>query len=304
MTRATARGRRGRLGRLGRLRWTALAAVALTGLLAGTAGADPGPAQDTFPAAFAYAVAHPTADPPGANDFSCRPSAAHPRPVVLVHGTWENRYDNWAGLSGRLKERGYCVFALNYGGAPGEVIQGTGDIPTSAGQLRAYVDQVMAATGASAVDIVGHSQGGMMPRYYINNLGGAAKVGTLVALVATNQGTTLHGLAELGRMFPGIVGPCAACLQQIADSDFLRALNAGGGTRPSVRYVNIATRYDEITTPHTSAFLPPGPNVTNQTLQDFCPSDRTEHVGITYNRPTAQLVLNALDPANARPPAC
>ncbi|SHF16846.1 esterase/lipase family protein [Streptoalloteichus hindustanus] len=298
MNRANARGR------LGRLRWAALVAVVMTGVLAGTASAAPGPAQDNFVAAFAHAVGNPTADPPGTNDFSCRPTPAHPHPVVLVHGTWENKYDNWAGLSGKLKARGHCVFALNYGGTEGEVIQGTGDIPTSARQLAAFVDRVLAATGARRVDVVGHSQGGMMPRYYIKNLGGAAKINTLVALVATNHGTTLHGLAELGRLFPALVGPCTACAQQIAGSDFIKALNAGGETHPAVRYVNIATKTDAITTPYTSAFLKPAPNVTNQTLQDFCPADQTEHVGITYNRPAAQLVLNALDPANTRPPAC
>jgi pimeloyl-ACP methyl ester carboxylesterase len=65
----------------------------------------------------------------------------------------------------------------------------------AAGRLR---DQVLTATGAAKVDLAGHSQGGMMPRYYLNDLGGTAKVSSLVALAPANYGTTLAGLTTLG----------------------------------------------------------------------------------------------------------
>ncbi|NUP17030.1 MAG: alpha/beta fold hydrolase [Streptomyces sp.] len=272
------------------------------------AATDPeGPARDDFASAFAYSLAHPTAVPSGANDFDCRPSAAHPRPVVLVHGTMENRYDNWAALAPRLKEAGYCVFALNHGGDSGALL-GTEDMVVSARQLADFVDRVRAATGAAKVDLVGHSQGGMMPRYYIKNLGGADEVDKLVALTPSNHGTTFSGLGLLALAIPGgnaVLGAgCKACSQQLIGSDFLRALNAGGETDPGVTYTVITTRYDEVVTPYTSAYLDAAPNVTNTKLQDVCPAESVDHVGISYNALAGRLVLNALDPAHAQRPTC
>ncbi|MEV8428487.1 esterase/lipase family protein [Streptomyces chartreusis] len=272
------------------------------------AASDPvGPPEDDFASAFAYSLAHPTAVPSGANDFACRPSAAHPRPVVLVHGTMENRYDNWAALSPRLKEAGYCVFALNHGGGSGPLL-GTEDMAASARELADFVDRVRAATGAAKVDLVGHSQGGMMPRYYIKNLGGAAKVDKLVALTPSNHGTTFSGLGLLALVIPGgnaVLGAgCKACSQQLIGSDFLKDLNSGSETDPGVTYTVITTRYDEVVTPYTSAYLDAAPNVTNVKLQDVCPAELIDHIGISYNDVATRLVFNALDPAHAQRPTC
>src|SRR6201999_4209668 len=123
---------------------------------------------------------------------------AHPDPVILVNGTFANMDDNWQAASPLLANHGYCVYAFNYGGASAaSPVQGTGDIAASAAQLATFVNSVLSATGAAKVDLVGHSQGGMMPRYYLSFLGGAAKVATLVALAPFNYGTTLDGLTKL-----------------------------------------------------------------------------------------------------------
>jgi pimeloyl-ACP methyl ester carboxylesterase len=88
-----------------------------------------------------------------------------------VNGTFANQDDNWQAASPLLANHGYCVFTFNYGGSSAAaVVQGTGDIAASAGQLAAFVTRVRAATGAAKVDLVGHSQGGMMPRYYLKFL--------------------------------------------------------------------------------------------------------------------------------------
>lgn len=230
----------------------------------------------------------------GANNFSCRPSQTHPLPVVLVHGTFGNA-SNFGALSPRLAAAGFCVFALNYGCQSGQqVVCGTGPIEDSAAQLSAFVDRVLAATAAEKVDIVGHSQGGMMPRYYLKFLNGAAKVDRLVGLAPSNHGTTVDGLQNLAAALAGAVG-CDACVEQLAGSAFLNRLNAGGDTLPGVRYTVIETRFDEVVTPFTSAFLS-GPAVTNILLQDHCVFDLTGHVNIVNDPNAIGWVQAALDP--------
>ncbi|MCC9153426.1 alpha/beta fold hydrolase [Streptomyces parvulus] len=260
----------------------------------------------TATAATAAADARPAA---GWNDYTCKPSAAHPRPVVLVHGTFGNSVDNWLGLAPYLKNRGYCVFSLDYGQLPGvPFFHGLGPVEKSAEQLDAYVDRVLAATGAAEADLVGHSQGGMMPRYYLKFLGGAAEVNALVGIAPSNHGTTLAGLTNLLPYFPGVEDllneHTPALADQVVGSDVLTKLNAGGDTVPGVRYTVLATKYDEVVTPYRSQYLS-GPGVRNVLLQDLCPLDLSEHLAIgLFDRIAFHEVANALDPARATPTTC
>ncbi|MCC5474988.1 esterase/lipase family protein [Streptomyces sp. NPDC059680] len=261
----------------------------------------------TVPAATAAAA--DTAPSSGWNDFSCQPSAAHPRPVVLVHGTLGNSVDNWLSLAPYLKDRGYCVYSLDYGRLTGvPLFYGLGPIDKSAEQLSAFVDRVLAATGAAKADLVGHSQGGMMPRYYLKFLGGAAKVNALVGLAPDNHGATLSGLTNLLPYFPGasdlIKATTPGLADQIPGSDFLAKLNAGGDTVPGVHYTVVATKYDEVATPWQSQYLS-GSDVHNVLLQDLCPLDLSEHVAIgLFDRIAFHEVANALDPPHATATTC
>ncbi|WP_274556554.1 esterase/lipase family protein [Streptomyces spiramyceticus] len=259
------------------------------------------------PAATASAVTPATTS--GWNDYSCKPSAAHPRPVVLVHGTLGNSVDNWLGLAPYLVRRGYCVFSLDYGQLPNvPFFHGLGPIDKSAVQLDAFVDKVLAATGAPEADLVGHSQGGMMPRHYLKFLGGATEVNALIGIAPDNHGTTLLGLTKLLPYFPGaedlLTANTPGLADQIAGSAFLTRLNEGGDTVPGVRYTVIATKYDQVVTPYRTQYLD-GPGVRNVLLQDLCPVDFSEHVAIgLIDRIAFHEVANALDPARATPTTC
>jgi triacylglycerol esterase/lipase EstA (alpha/beta hydrolase family) len=237
--------------------------------------------------------------PPGAN-VPCTPSAAHPYPVVLVHGTFENMFNNWQAMAPALKAAGYCVYAFDYGSYNGSGaigVYGTGPIERSAQELKAEVDSVLASTGATKVDLVGHSQGGMMPRYYMKNLGGGDKVDDLVGLSPSNHGTTNPFASPLAPV-------CPACAQQAAGSAFITQLNAGDETPGSADFTDIVTRNDEVVVPYTSGYLSPdGNQVTNVTLQDKCPADTSEHLRTPYDPPAIQITLNALGRAGPADPA-
>ncbi len=248
-------------------------------------------------------LARQGAPPPGAN-VPCDPKTRHPYPVVLVHGTFETMDQNWAVLSPRLKEKGYCVFALNYSR------RGMGRIGRSARELRRFVDNVLAHTGARKVQLVGHSQGGMMPRYWIKYLGGKSKVEDLVGIAPSNYGTKLGEAADVNATPAdwGLQGggggpnPCYACDQQAADSRFIRMLNNGDDTPGLGSFTQIATDDDEIIIPYTRCFLRGNERTKNITIQDYNGGLVVTHQNI-YNDPFVQkLVFDALaNPGTARP---
>jgi triacylglycerol esterase/lipase EstA (alpha/beta hydrolase family) len=252
-----------------------------------------------WPAAIARSEVQPT--PPGANDWTCRPSGTHPLPVVLVPGLTGNGGRDYYAASPLLANNGYCVFMLDYRD------RGEESIEDAAAELAPFVDRVLASTGARQVDVVGHSQGGMMPRYYMKFLGGAPKVHALIGISPINHGTTLFGVGTLARE-TGVnetvtAQECPACAEDVAGSAFMHRLNDGGDTLPGVRYTVIGTRYEEIISPDRAQFLT-GRAVTNILLQDQCPIDFVDHLASSYDSIALHDVLNALDPAHATPPAC
>jgi hypothetical protein len=255
--------------------------------------------------------------PPGSNRWNCQPSDEHPNPVVLVHGLISNQNDDWTYLSPILADQGYCVFSLTYGRdpiapPPLSQIGGLGPMEDSARELARFIDRVREATGTDKVDIVGHSEGTLMPDYYVKFLGGDRYVNRYIALASLWRGTKLLELYQLDRLarFYGL-GPvetvlfypiCASCRQLLHGSAFLQKMNSDGGPKvPGVIYTMIMTTHDEIVIPYTSGYLE---GATNIVLQDHCPNDSSDHGGVDYDPVAAQYVLNALDPEHASSVRC
>jgi len=258
----------------------------------------------------------PTGSPPGANHWSCRPSTAHPHAVVLVHGLLATMQDNWNTISPFLANRGYCVFALTYGTeSSNPYFGGLPRMELTATQLAAFVKRVLAATGTSKVDLVGHSEGTVMPRYYMEFLGGARYVNRYVMLTPIWHGTEFFGAAALQQLAYELVPSygdvsssffdkyCGSCPEFLTGSPFMQKLASRGFALHGVTYTDIMTKYDELVQPYTSGNLV-APNVTNIVLQNQCALDGSDHLTVAYDPTAAQDVANALDPTHAKAVPC
>jgi triacylglycerol esterase/lipase EstA (alpha/beta hydrolase family) len=211
-------------------------------------------------------------------------------PVVIVAGTFVSQPIGdvfYAPLKARLVADGYDAHIY---GLPGS---GLGDIADASADLAGYVDDLLASTGSDQVDLIGHSQGGLVARYYARNLGGDVTVDSLISLAAPNHGTAVANLLTLLGL-----GNClgvTACEQMAAGSGFLAALNAGDESPGAVDYTNIATRYDEIVLPYRTAFLAEDGNVTNITVQDRCWLRIIGHIGIALDGAVYSGIEQALE---------
>ena len=248
----------------------------------------------------------------GVDDAACRPSAEHPNPVVFLHGLGANKDEDLNLLQDDVARQGYCTYSLTYGaGAYGPFVGGVGDIARSAAQIKAFVGDVLAQTGAAKVDLVGHSEGGFQTLYVTKTEGISDRIDKVVAIAPPTHGTTFAGLYQLGMTLGAdeLAGQvlttfgCIACTQLVTDGSAVRTLTNGPIAQSGVTYTIIQSRYDELVTPTETAFVRE-PGVTNTYVQDVCPQDPVGHIGEAYDTNVWNLVKNALDPAHAAPFAC
>ena len=279
---------------------TCVGALAVAGAVAASAPSlasanEPLPVPSGFLSGIALEATNPGGSAPGTNDFSCTPSAAHPDPVVLVHGTAANRQTNWGVLAPVLANEGYCVFALTFGNRtdqpwPISAAGGLAPLGDSARQLSDFVDDVLSATGASKVDLIGHSQGTTVSAYYVKFLGGDAKVSKIVSIAPLWDGSEV-GPPE------GVGGP------DFDNATFVTELRDAGVYSDDVEYTNIVTRFDQVVVPYSSGILAAS-NASNIVVQDGCEQDLSDHIALVASARTATLTLNALDPSNPREVPC
>ncbi|MGZ6717496.1 MAG: esterase/lipase family protein, partial [Solirubrobacteraceae bacterium] len=213
--------------------------------------------------------------------------AAH-EPVLLVPGTSLNPATDYGyGWEPALRGLGwpYCTVTL-----PGNAM---GDIQI-AGEYVVYAIRTMHAAYGGRIDVVGHSQGGMVPRWALRFWPDTrSMVDDLVGLSPSNHGTL--------DAIPACAQSCApAFWQQRSDAGFIAALNSFQETFPGISYTSIYTDTDEVVVPNfgpaaSSSLSGGGGAVTNVAIQSVCPNDVTEHLGIgIYDNTAYQIALDAL----------
>ncbi len=321
------------------------AAAVLLAVVPGMATAGSAPQQYPVPWTFAAAIPAgiqdgPGVPPPGSHsaDQPCA-TAAHPEPVVLVHGLAADQSENWQTMAPFLADNGYCVYSLTYGNnasapRPFDQVGGLSDMAQTAQVLAAFVQEVLAVTHAGKVDIVGHSEGGTMPDWYLKFDGGYRYVDHFVALSGVMHGTQFWGAGDayaLGQAYgsPGtaqqvaslLTSGCVSCDEFLPTSSWMRALDdpsrSGPPSAPAtvcpydgasvegVAYTSIATRNDELVRPPTSDFIDTRcGNAHDILVQDQCAADQADHISIAADPVVAQDILNALDPQAARSVIC
>jgi hypothetical protein len=218
----------------------------------------------------------------------CSPdlAAASVEPVLLVHGTASGSDEfawNWVPEL-VATHTPYCTVELPH--------SALGDAQISA-ECVVNAIRSMHAVAGRRVDVVGHSQGGMLPRWALKYWPDTrAMVDDLVGIAASN-----HGTPDADGM---CVTPCQPSVwQQRSASAFLAALNADAETWAGISYTSIYTHTDEVVLPNLddtgSTSLHTGEGaITNVAIQDICPLAVTEHIG-TYDPVAYAIAVDALE---------
>ena len=206
------------------------------------------------------------------------------RPIVIVGGLLEDN-DTFAPLEQVLRARSLDVTVF----IPPNL--GFDDIDGYVGLLGRTIEGVRRRTRADKVDLVGHSQGGVTARRYVQLTGGSAPVETLVSMGSPQQGSEIDALSGL-LLAAGFFDWAEGAKQLAAGSEFLAEMNEQLDPTPGdVRYVAIGTRQDEVTKPVERSGIPGGENVV---MQEACPDRSVGHFGLLEDEWVHQVVLSVL----------
>lgn len=221
-------------------------------------------------AAVAFVVSNRTSDPVVNVDQSM------PGPVLLVPG-YGGSTDSLDVLAAGLREDGRdaTVVALPGGGV--------GDLTDQASALRDAADAALTRTGATSVDVIGYSAGGVVARIWAADLGGDGQARRIVTLGSPHHGTQVAGLAA-----QFVPDQCpTACRQLAPDSSVLAALNSGDETPAGPQWVSIWTEVDQVVTPPSSADLDGAINIP---VQSVCADSTVDHGSLPRDPLVAAMV--------------
>jgi triacylglycerol esterase/lipase EstA (alpha/beta hydrolase family) len=217
-----------------------------------------------------------------------RPVAQTARgPVLLVPG-YGGSTASLQPLAAALRADGRVVDVV---ALPGDAL---GDLDGQAVALGRAATVAARQAGASSVDVVGYSAGGVVARLWVRDHGGASLARRVITLGSPHHGTEL---AALGAVVPGA---CPVACQELApDSALLATLNRGNEAPKGPEWVSIWTTDDNVVVPADSARLSGAINVT---VQSLCPSDTVDHSGLPSDRVIQRVVMAELAGTGVRTP--
>ena len=225
----------------------------------------------------------------GASIDCSEDGAAGQRWVLLIHGTGADSQINWSwNHIPALDQLGipWCTVDLPVGGS--------GDLQSNAEYVVNAIRVVYRRSG-KRIGIIGHSQGGISPRWAFRFWPDTRKmVDDLVGYAPPN-----HGSASADATCEAD-GPCSPSNHQFrTDSKFNVALNSFTETFPGISYTNVYSHTDFIATPNaddtgTSSLHVGQGAIANIAIQDICPLQTSEHLGLAYDAVAWALAYDAL----------
>jgi triacylglycerol esterase/lipase EstA (alpha/beta hydrolase family) len=207
-------------------------------------------------------------------------------PVLLVPGTTTTPESNFSWNYERtftMQHVPWCAVTL-----PDHAM---GDIQI-AGEYVVYAIRTMHALSQRKIEILGHSQGGMVPRWALRFWPDTrAMVDDVIGMAPSNNGTV-----DAYALCPPLIGCAPAIWQQEYNSPFVRALNSDAQTFAGISYTQIYTKIDEIVIPNldeagSSSLHTGAGQIANIAVQNICPGHITDHLLIGTADPVAYAVV-------------
>jgi pimeloyl-ACP methyl ester carboxylesterase len=175
-----------------------------------------------------------------------------PRPVVLVHGLWSSwkAWESWQNILTTSHSYDWKAFPVGENAAKGRMNTGgeflsttpTNSIAENARELEKYIKYAQEDRNAWHVDVVAHSMGGLISRYYISQIMPAntpdmrPQISHLVMLGTPNMGSPC---ADVMNFAFEMVGKNVEAVRQL-QQDYVAGFNRVNTLRKGVKFSVLA----------------------------------------------------------------
>lgn len=199
----------------------------------------------------------------------------NPRPLLLVHGIVHNR-SAFVSLRKRLQRLGWHnIYTINYSTS-------YGSIGSMVGQLSSHVDEILKTTNANQIDIVAHSLGGIVARYYMSLGEGRGKVKELITLGAPHNGTHLSRILSF---LPG-----SSLGWDLRENSYLLKLMKETSLPKGSRLTNIYSPLDWTIWPNTKCEVEGSPKSSFKNIR----IDSVGHTGFLFSQQVFDVITSTI----------